>query len=120
MGLPVEVNSLPTIAGERNTSSTTNSYLVVHDDDYNIDVVDTSTDTTTVSAAPARLGGVYINTTLSAHTVVIKDNTVAKFTIPASAAAGTFYPFKGRFETSLIVDPDDSSTGSITVLSRPI
>ena len=42
-------------------------------------------------------------------------------TLPASAAAGSIYTFPGiRFETSLIVDPNDAATGSITVAYRPI
>lgn len=83
-------------------------------------VVDTSGDSTTVSSTPAALVGVYINTTLSAHTVVLQDNATAKFTIPASAAAGTFFPIQCECATSLVVNPDDASTGSITVMWRPL
>lgn len=85
-------------------------------------VVDTSTDSTIVTDAPAVLLGIYVNTALSAHTVVIKDNTTAKFTLPASLAAGTniTFPHPVAFATSLVVDPDDSSTGNITVLWRAL
>jgi hypothetical protein len=85
-------------------------------------VVDTSTDTTTVSDAPAVLLGVFVNTALSAHTVVIKDNATAKITLPASLAAGTniTFPHPIAFATSLIVDPDNDSTGNITVLWRAL
>ena len=84
-------------------------------------LVDTSTNITTIINIPALVKGVYINTALSAHTVNIEDGTEATFVIPASAAAGNFYDWEGvRFETSLIVDPDDSSTGSITVLYRDL
>jgi hypothetical protein len=76
---------------------------------------------TTIHAGPALLFGVYVNTVLSAHTVVFKDDTVAKITLPASLAAGSERDCHGaRFETSLVIDPDDSSTGNVTVFYRPI
>lgn len=82
-------------------------------------VVDTSDNTTTVNAAATYLYGIYVNTALSAHTVVIKDGTTAVLTLPASTAAGTQINFYGRrFDTSLVVDPDDSSTGGITLFYR--
>lgn len=82
--------------------------------------VDIATDSTTVSAAPAYLTGIYVNTALSAHPVLITDAAVTKFILPASAAAGTFYPFEGEFLTSLIVNPDDAATGNITVMWRAL
>ena len=164
-------------------------------------VVNVATNTTTVSSIPAVLFGAYVNTALSAHTVLIQDQTTAsmnvsdateanpievttsanhglvtgqtvtflalpgdfgtnlngnnyvitktadnKFTIPvdgslytaytsggtligattvaiipASAAAGAMYSFPGfKFETSLVVNPNDAATGSITLAYRPI
>lgn len=84
-------------------------------------VVDVGDNTTTVYNGPALLFGVYVNTALSAHDCPIKDASTAIVTLPASAGAGTFYPFPGiRFETSLIVDPNDSGTGNITVAYWPI
>ena len=85
------------------------------------ETVNTATDSTTVHTGRARLMGVYINTSLSAHTVIIKDGTTAKYTIPASAVAGQYFPFPGAtFNTSLVVDPDNSSTGNITVEYIPV
>ena len=108
------------IAGERNTDSATASYLSTADECY-YTVVDTSTDSVTVNNAPSLLLGVFVNTVLSAHTVILKDNTTSVFTLPASLAAGTLLRLPAtRFETSLIVDPDNSSTGNITVLWRPL
>lgn len=84
-------------------------------------VFDTSNNIGTISTGPAALHGIYINTTLSAHTVLIKNRTTAIFTIPASATAGNYYAFdETEFTTNLIVDPDDSSTGSITVIYEPL
>lgn len=82
--------------------------------------VDVAADSTTVSSSPAYLAGVYINTTLSAHAVPILDGATPIFTIPASAAAGTFYPVQGQFLTSLVVDPDNAATGNITLMWRPL
>lgn len=84
-------------------------------------VVDVADNTTTVYSGPALLFGVYVNTVLSAHACPIEDNSVAIVTLPASAAAGSMYSFPGiRFETSLIVNPNDAGTGNITVAYRPI
>ncbi len=84
-------------------------------------VVDVATDTTTVYDGPAILFGVYVNTALSAHALPVTDDTTTVVTLPASAAAGSMYPFPGiRFETKLIVNPNDAATGNVTVAYRPI
>ena len=84
-------------------------------------VVDVADNTTTVCATPAILHGVYVNTALSAHALPIEDNTTTVVTIPASAGAGSIYhPFDIVFATSLIVNPNDAASGSITVAYRPL
>lgn len=89
--------------------------------EFRATAVDTSDNTTEVNSSPCIVRGVYVNTVLSAHTVVLKDNTTAKFTLPASLAAGTWVPMgDARFDTSLVVDPDDSSTGNITVVYKQV
>lgn len=76
---------------------------------------------TTIHDGPAVVFGVYVNTVLSAHTVVLKDGTVAKITLPAGLAAGSTVDLYGaQFATSLVIDPDDSSTGNVTVFYRPL
>ena len=93
--------------------------LVQTQNDYA--VVPIADDTTTVYTGPVMLYGVYINTVLSAQVLPIKDGTTTVITIPASAAAGSHFPIPGiRFETSLIVDPDNAATGNITVAFRPV
>lgn len=93
--------------------------LVQTQNDYA--VVNVADDTTTVYTGPVMLYGVYINTVLSAQVLPIKDGTTTVITIPASAAAGAHYPIPGiRFNTSLIVDPDNAATGNITVAYRPV
>lgn len=80
-------------------------------------VVNLATDSTTVVNGAARLYGIYVNTVLSGQACPIEDNTTAIITLPASLAAGTMIELPGvRFNTSLVVDPDDSATGNITVL----
>lgn len=84
-------------------------------------VVDVSTNSTTVYDGPALLFGVYVNTALSAHALPIVDGATTVVSIAASAAVGTNTTFPGiRFEASLIVDPNDAATGSVTVAYRPI
>lgn len=84
-------------------------------------VVDTSDNSTTIRTGAVIVRGVWINTVLSAHTVILKDGTTSIFTIPASAPAGTWIPLGDTvFNTSLVVDPDDSSTGNITVVYKEI
>jgi hypothetical protein len=76
---------------------------------------------TVIHNGPALLFGVYVNTVLSAHTVIFKDDNQVRITLPASLAAGSERTFHGaRFETSLVIDPDDASTGNVTVFYRPL
>ena len=84
-------------------------------------VVDLAANSTTVFDGPCLLLGVWVNTALSAHACPIKDGAAAVVTLPASLAAGQNPPFPGvRFETSLVVDPDDAATGNITVFYLPL
>lgn len=95
--------------------------LLVHEEcEYSVQ--DTSTNgPTSINAEPSLLMGIYVNTVLSAHTVVIADATTAIVTLPASLAAGTMINFPGlRFETSLNIDPDDASTGNLTIMFRKV
>lgn len=85
---------------------------------------DTSTDSTLIYSGPCVYYGAIVTTTLSAHTVLFKDGsggaTVDHFA--ASAAAGTnhLFPVGIRLDTGLFIDPDNSSTGNITVFYRPL
>ena len=84
-------------------------------------VVDVATNSTTVHDGPAILFGVYVNTVLSAQACPIEDDTTAIITLVASLAAGSNLNFPGiRFDTSLIIDPDDAATGNITVMWRKV
>lgn len=85
-------------------------------------VVDVAVDSTTVSNIPCIFYGVYVNTVLSAHALPIQDNTTAIVTLIASLAAGSLlsFPYGIRFETSLVVDPNDAATGNITIFYKPL
>lgn len=90
-------------------------------DEWKGTLVDVSTNITTISSVPVLLGGVYINESTSAHAIPIYDGATLLFKIPASARVGNSYNLgPTRCETSLIVDPDDAATGSITVLWRDL
>ena len=85
--------------------------------------VDTSANTTTVYTGPCIYYGAVVTTVLSAHTVIIQDGTGTTLDqFAASAAVGTkvSWPVGVRCETSLVVNPDDASTGNITVIYRPL
>ena len=84
-------------------------------------IVDVSDNTTTVYTGACMLYGVYVNTVLSAHACPITDGATTVVTLPASAAVGTYIVLPGvRFDTSLIVNPNDAATGSITVVYRKV
>lgn len=82
---------------------------------------DTSNNSTTIYNAPCIYLGAVVTTALSAHVVLIKDGSNVIDAFPASAAIGTNHDFGGvRCETSLVIDPDDSSTGNMTVFYKPL
>ena len=84
-------------------------------------VVNVADNITTVYTGPCMLYGVYVNTILSTHVCPIQDGTTAVITLPVDLAAATNLNFPGiRFNTSLVVDPDDAATGNITVIYRKV
>lgn len=87
--------------------------------EFDYAVVDVAADSTTVYTGLGILRGVYVNTTLSAHDLPIKDGSTTVFTIPGAALSGTWIPFGDvQFTTSIVVDPDNSATGNITVIYK--
>ena len=80
-------------------------------------VVDLATNSTTISLVPCIIKGWYVNTAMSAHECLITDDTTTVIRVPASTSAGDARDYAGlRFETSLIVNPDDAATGELLVL----
>ncbi|MHB1326869.1 MAG: hypothetical protein ACYC2K_01585 [Gemmatimonadales bacterium] len=84
-------------------------------------VVNVADDTTTVYTGPCLLFGVYVNTALSAQALPIQDGSTTVVSIAASAAVGTNITFPGiKFNTSLVVNPNDAGSGSVTIAYLPI
>jgi hypothetical protein len=83
-------------------------------------VVDLTDNSTAVSTRRSMVRGVYVNTTVSAATIV-KNGTTSVFTLPASTFPGQFIAFGDVvFDGGIVIDPDDSATGSITVVYKPV
>jgi hypothetical protein len=83
-------------------------------------VVNVADDITVVRTGRTVVYAVCVNTTLSAHVLPIMDGATTVFSLPASAVAGTVisFPTGITFETSLVVDPNNVATGSVTVIYR--
>jgi hypothetical protein len=83
--------------------------------------VDLSTDATTVSDVNSLLRGVHVQVSMSAHACPIKDGSsgTTLFTIPASSLGGSWFEAGDmRFPSGIYVDPDNSGTGTITVVYK--
>ena len=75
---------------------------------------------TTVYASPCLFRGATVTTAMSAHDILITDDSVNVAALPASSAVGAYVPgFDARIETKLTVEPNASSTGVITVVYKP-
>jgi len=83
-------------------------------------VVDLSTDSTTVYTGAGRLIGLVCANDISAHDVLVNDNATLMAGVAASSPAGTSIDCFGMpFSTSLVVDPDNLATGTLTVIFEP-
>lgn len=84
-------------------------------------VVDVANNSTTVSAGPAIFYSIHVNTVLSAHALPVLDGSSTIVSLAASAAVGTNLVTAGiPCLTSIIVDPNDAATGSVTVVWAPL
>jgi hypothetical protein len=85
-------------------------------------VVDVAADSTTVYTGPCIYYGAVVTTALSAHALPIQDGATVIDSFAASSAVGSAHIWTHglRCATSLVVDPNDSATGRITVAYRPI
>ncbi len=91
--------------------------VLVEDSSCNMQVIDLSgNDPTIITAADAKLVGVYVSAAMSAHTVSITDASGKELLLPASTAAGTNLDFfSALFEGGITITPNASSTGTIAV-----
>jgi hypothetical protein len=85
-------------------------------------VVDVATDSTTVYTGPCIYYGAAVTTVLSAHALPIQDGSNVIDSFAASSAVGTVHAWTHgvRCSTGILVDPDNSGTGRITVFYRPL
>lgn len=85
-----------------------------------ITTVDLATDAdVVVTASPAVLLGVFVDTVMSAHAALVKDSTTTKVTVPASSAAGYQIPgYSATFATNITVESDNSATGKLLIFWR--
>ncbi len=110
------------ISGERNPSSSTGTdYLSVSPECKMSATIDLATDaSTTVYPGPALLCNVWLSTTVGTEAATIDDNTTAKITLPLALPIGS-HQFNGaRFDTSLVLNPGTTSTGTIMLEYRPL
>ena len=75
---------------------------------------------TTVYNGPAILCGYTLSVTVGTAAVTIDDNVTAKKTLPVSWPIGYYGPMGSIFETSLVVNPADTSTGTLQIEYRPL
>jgi hypothetical protein len=92
----------------------------LYQDGWNYTVVDVATNSTTIRTGKTIIGNIWVNTQLSAHACPIKDGATTLISLAASAAVNATLTAQAGtvFKTSLVVDPDDSATGSIVVQWR--
>lgn len=88
----------------------------------NVTIVDLATDAdVVVTASPAYLVGFRIDTVMSAHAAIIKDNATTMITIAASSAANyNENCHNATFATNITVESDNAATGKIAVFWRAV
>ena len=75
---------------------------------------------TTVYASPCLYRGAIVTTVMSAHDILITDDSVNIGALAASSAVGaSTNGYDVRVLTKLTVEPNASSTGIITVIYKP-
>lgn len=88
----------------------------------NVTIVDLATDAdVVVTASPAYLVAFRVDTVMSAHAALIKDNTTTMITIAASSAANyNENCYNAIFATNITVESDNAATGKVAVFWRAI
>lgn len=110
------------MAGERNEDSTTGTdyQSVAPECAYSAEIDLSGNSSTTVYNGPAILCGYTLTVTIGTAAATIDDNTTAKMTLPVSWPIGDYPNIWGIFETSLVVNPADTSTGTLQLRYRPL
>ncbi len=110
------------LASERNEDSTTGTdYLSVSPECKMSATIDLATDaSTTVYPGPALLCNVWLSTTIGTEAATIDDNATAKITLPVAWPVNEYHVEGAIFETSIIVNPADTTTGTLQLRYRPL
>lgn len=88
-------------------------------DEWNYANVDLSGGDNTAVSYPALVKSVYVNSDLSAHACPIKDGSNSVITLKASLSAGSNIDLFGiQYNEHVLVNPDASATGDITILFK--
>jgi hypothetical protein len=109
-------------AGERNEDSTTGTdYQATSEECASSDAIDLSNNaSTTVWPGPALLLGIWVEATIGTASITIDDNATSRLAVPVAIPIGVHRLPGVIFETSLVVNPQDSSTGQIRLLYKPL
>lgn len=116
------VTLVDALSGERNEDSTTGTdYLSTSEECGMSAEVDLSGNSSTeVYPGPAILCGYRMVVAVGTAAATIDDNTTAKMTIPVAWPVGEYHVEGAIFETSLIINPADTSTGTLQLRYRPL
>lgn len=115
--------SIKRIAGERDEDSTTGQDHIAVSEEFAIsDAIDLSNNaSTTVYNGPALFGGIFCEADIATAAITIDDDTTTRFTVPTGIGTGSYLTERATiFETSLVVNPADATTGTIRVWYRPL
>lgn len=115
------INKKGADAGERNEGSLTGQdYTATAPECAMSAQIDLSNDaSTTINPGPTILCGYRLLVTVGTTAVTFDDSTTAKMTIPVSWPVGEHDGFGAIFEQSLVVNPDNTSTGTIQLFWKP-
>lgn len=114
--------SFKRIAGENNEDSTNGTdYLTAIPHCHTSDAIDLSNNaSTTVWDGPCIVTGIWVEVTIGTAAATLDNGSTAKLTVPIALPIGE-HPIPGLiFDTSLVVNPADTSTGTIRVFFHPL
>lgn len=107
-------------AGERNEDSTTGTdYSSVSRECDMRTAIDLSVDASTTISGATILCGYYLSVSVGTAAISLDDNTTAKLPIPVAWTVGYYPNLDLLFRTSLVVNPGDTSTGTLYLWTRP-
>lgn len=115
------VTLVEALSGERNEDSTTGTDFLSTSRECDPSAeIDLSADASTiVQPGPGILCGYILRVSVGTAAVTIDDGSTAKMTLPVAWAVGNYMNIDGLFRTSIIVNPGDTSTGTLQLWTRP-